>query len=169
MPVVAYTDARVKNSLRRLEKLGLKGLLAGLYAPAHAEETQTSSLDDKLVHLLAPSDRKPNPQTLLDICSRFGVRASDAVYVGDSIVRDVYMAKQAGVCSAWAKYGTLYVKTLWPQLVRVTHWSEADVEREKIISEQARGTEPDCVLELFGDILKYFVFEHPPQAIRPKA
>ena len=84
-----------------------------------------------------------------------------AVYVGDSLVRDVYMAQRAGVHSAWAKFGTLYNKGLWPQLVRVTHWTEADVERENNLREQARGTEPECVLNRFCDLLDNYAFEPP--------
>ena len=66
------------------------------------------------------------------------------------------MAKGAGLHSAWAKFGTLYDKALWPQLVRVTHWTEADVEREGILREEARGTEPDITLEKFSDLMVHF-------------
>jgi hypothetical protein len=69
------------------------------------------------------------------------------------------MAKGAGLHSAWAKFGTLYDKELWPLLVRVTHWTEADVTREKTLREEARGTEADCVLDSFDDLLRYFEFK----------
>jgi hypothetical protein len=38
------------------------------------------------------------------------------------------MAERAGVVSAWAKFGSSYDPKLWSQLVRVTHWTEHDVE-----------------------------------------
>jgi len=159
VPVVAYTDARVINCLFRLNRLGIKHLIARLYAPAHvAKEVDRSTLNDDFVRLLPPDDRKPNPQTLKDICSQYSVDPSDALYVGDSLVRDVYMAKRAGLHSAWAKFGTLYDKSLWPQLVRVTHWTDADVKREKILRDEAEGVEPDCVLDKFSDLLVHFQF-----------
>ncbi len=160
VPIVAYTDARVINCLFRLERLGVKRFFSRLYAPAHvSKEVDDEVLDDGFVRLLPADDRKPNPKTLIDICSQYAVDPSGAVYVGDSLVRDVYMAQKAGVHSAWAKYGTLYDKTLWPQLVRVTHWTEADVERESGLREEARGTTPECVLNGFGDLLEHYAFQ----------
>jgi phosphoglycolate phosphatase len=116
-------------------------------------------MNSGFVRLLAADDRKPNPRTLIDICSHYAVNASRAVYVGDSLVRDMYMAQKAGVHSAWAKFGTSYDKSLWPQLVRVTHWTEADVERENTLREEARGTQPECVLDTYKDLLSHYTFE----------
>jgi len=162
VPIVAYTDARVINCLFRLERLHVKSFFSRLYAPAHVSKgINTEILDRDFVRLLAVDDRKPNPRTLIDICSQYSVDPARAVYVGDSLVRDVYMAQRAGVHSAWAKFGTLYDKRLWPQLVRVTHWTEADVERENNLREQARGTEPECVLNRFYELLDNYAFEPP--------
>jgi FMN phosphatase YigB (HAD superfamily) len=159
VPIVAYTDARVINCLFRLERLGVKQYFSRLYAPAHVrKELDSEVLADGFIRLLAPADRKPNPQTLLDICAEFGTPPSNALYVGDSLVRDIYMAKAAGLHSAWAKFGTLYDKALWPKLVRVTHWTDADVEREKALRDEAGTVVPDCVLERFGDLTTHFDF-----------
>ena len=165
VPVVAYTDARVINCLFRLNSLGVKHFISRLYAPNHlAKEVDQSALSNDFVQLLPPSDRKPNPQTLIDICSQYHVGPSDAVYVGDSLVRDIYMAKGAGLHSAWAKFGTLYDKALWPKLVRVTHWTDADIEREKLLREEASGIEPDFVLDRFSDLTRYFEFRRSHSA-----
>jgi FMN phosphatase YigB (HAD superfamily) len=162
VPVVAYTDARVINSLFRLKRLGVKPFISRLYAPGHvAKELDQSDLSDDFVQLLPPSDRKPNPQTLVDICLQYRIARCDALYVGDSLVRDIYMAKGAGLHSAWAKFGTLYDKALWPKLVRVTHWTDADRKREEMLREHAGGTEPDVVLDRFSDLLQYFEFKRP--------
>jgi phosphoglycolate phosphatase-like HAD superfamily hydrolase len=160
VPVVAHTDARVINSLFRLKRLGVKNFISRLYAPGHvAKEVHQSDLEDDFVRLLPPSDRKPNPQTLVDICLQYRVERSHALYVGDSLLRDVYMANRAGLHSAWAKFGTLYDKALWPMLVRITHWTDADLEREKMLKEEARGTEPEVVLDKFSDLTRYFEFK----------
>jgi phosphoglycolate phosphatase len=160
IPVVAYTDARVINCSFRVNQLGIKHLIARLYAPAHlAKDLDRSVSSDDFVRLLSEKDRKPNPQTLIDICSEFSIEPSASLYIGDSLVRDIYMAKGAGLHSAWARFGTLYDKVLWPQLVRVTHWTDADVERERKLKEDARGIEPDCVLDNFADIFQHFEFK----------
>src|SRR5262249_4340994 len=148
------------NSLFRLRRLGVKHFIWRLYAPGHmAKQVDQSDLEDDFVRLLPPSDRKPNPQTLVDICLQYRIEPCDALYVGDRIVRDVYMAKRAGLRSAWAKFGTLYDKALWPKLVRVTHWTDADLERERMLKDEARGTEPDAVLDRFDDLTRYFEFK----------
>jgi phosphoglycolate phosphatase len=140
--------------------LHIKSFFSALYAPAHvSKEIDAATLNSGFVRLLSAADRKPNPQTLIDICSHYSVDPSSALYVGDSLVRDIYMAKRAGLHSAWAKFGTLYDKALWPQLVRVTHWTEADVQRENGLREEARGTEPETILDSFDDLLKCYTFE----------
>jgi phosphoglycolate phosphatase len=160
VPIVAYTDARVINCLFRLKQLEVQPLFSKLYAPAHvSKELDGGTLNGGFVRLLSAEDRKPNPKTLVDICSHYEVDPSQAVYVGDSLVRDIFMAQKADVHSAWAKFGTLYDKSLWPLLVRVTHWTEADVERENNLRMEARGTEPECVLDRFDDLLGCYRFE----------
>jgi phosphoglycolate phosphatase-like HAD superfamily hydrolase len=159
IPLVAYTDARVVNALFRLRLLDIKEFFTRLYAPAASDKTlEQSEQADDFVRLLPPGDRKPHPETLLDICLQCEVLPSSALYVGDSLVRDIYMAKQAGLYSAWAKFGTQYDKALWPRLVRVTHWTDADVERERTLRSEAQGTEADCVLDRFSDLMRCFEF-----------
>ena len=160
VPIVAYTDARAINCLFRLKQLEVLPFFSRLYAPAHiSKELDSETLEGGFVRLLSAEDRKPNPKTLVDICSHYAVDPSRAVYVGDSLVRDIYMAQKAAVHSAWAKFGTLYDKSLWPLLVRVTHWTDADVERESSLREEARGTKPDCVLDRFSDLRRCYRFE----------
>jgi HAD superfamily hydrolase (TIGR01549 family) len=160
VPIAAYTDARVINCLFRLNSLGIKQLISRLYAPGHVtKELDELISSDDFIRTLPSRDRKPNPQTLIDICSQYGIAPANTLYVGDSLVRDIYMAKSAGLYSAWAKFGTLYDKELWPKLVRITHWTDEDVKREEALRELARGTEPDCILNRFSDLLCYFQFK----------
>lgn len=159
IPVVAYTDARVVNSLSRLRKLGIKSLISRLYAPsARVSVEDSADAHEDPIKLLPAEDRKPNPQTLRDIYTEFGATPQTTLYIGDSLVRDIYMATTAKVQAAWAKYGTLYETSLWSKLVRVTHWTDADVAREQGLKKQAEGAQPDCVLEQFSDIFLHYDF-----------
>jgi FMN phosphatase YigB (HAD superfamily) len=83
IPVVAYTDAIVANSLFRLERLNIKRYFSALYAPNHPGRLLDPSAGG-FVQLLNPKDRKPNPATLLDICSRFAIAPEQTFYIGDS-------------------------------------------------------------------------------------
>jgi hypothetical protein len=41
---------------------------------------------------------------------------------------------------------------------RGTHWTEQDVEREKSLKDEARGVEPDYVLDRFDDLIRLLEF-----------
>ncbi|KGX48019.1 HAD hydrolase-like protein [Burkholderia pseudomallei] len=96
---------------------------------------------------------------MLDICRDYCVQPEDVVYVGDSLTRDVLMARDAGVIAAWAKYGTEYDKAFWPQLVKITHWTAEDIEVDMALRDRAHGIVPDVQLSCFADLLKHFDFD----------
>ena len=61
-----------------------------------------------------------------------------AIYVGDSLFKDVVMAQKAGVADVYAHYGKAHTKGEYELLRAVTHWPSEDVENEKKL------TESDC-------------------------
>jgi phosphoglycolate phosphatase len=163
--IVAHTEAIVPHGLFRLRMLDVLRDLDRLYAPLgtglghpRGREIDTADLPQHFLRLLPPNHRKPDPHVVADILADYATGPERALYVGDSITRDVMMAKEAGIYAAWAKYGTLYDKVLWEQLVRVTHWTKSDVERENALKSSAARTSPDAVLDSFGDLLRYFAF-----------
>jgi phosphoglycolate phosphatase len=160
VPVVAYTDARIPNSLYRVNRLGLNEFVERLYAPAarFPEALVGAATNEQLLRVLPEGDKKPNPRTLLDICRDLGVAPDDTLYVGDSLSRDIYMAQSAGVRSAWARYGTEIDPALWQKLVRITHWTEQDVQSEARLKAESVGTQPDVVLDSFRGLLEHFEF-----------
>jgi phosphoglycolate phosphatase len=102
---------------------------------------------------LAESERKPNPQILSEIVRAEGRRVDEALYVGDSISRDMGMARAASVWAAWARYGTHFEADYWQQLVRVTHWTPEDVARAETAHRQFGTTQPDFILDSFAELL----------------
>jgi len=57
-------------------------------------------------HFCLPKvESKPNPKVLLDIIEATRANGKRVAYVGDSKVKDVGMAQQAGVINVWAAYG----------------------------------------------------------------
>ncbi|HEV3042053.1 MAG TPA: HAD family hydrolase [Candidatus Angelobacter sp.] len=166
--IVGHTDAHAGNSMFRLGKLGLVNLITRLYAPQSLNNmelinfsVESEDVPSGYIRPLPLEDRKPNPKVLLDICSEYHVLPENTLYVGDSLVRDVLMAKRAGVNSAWARYGNTFSRDLWAKLVRVTHWTEDDVRREEQLQAEAAGIHPDVTLEHFSDILTHFTFSRP--------
>lgn len=76
---------------------------------------------------------------LAPILDRHGVRASETLYVGDSLSRDVVMAQRAGVVDVWAEYGQLHQSEYYEFLTKITYWSEAEVVAER---ESQRSIDP---------------------------
>jgi phosphoglycolate phosphatase len=156
------------NALYRLRTLGILEYFERLYA-LEGRLTPHPDPNWKPAPLPKPnfvtevplSERKPNPALLHDICRHEGVSPNEAWYVGDSLTRDIAMARAAGITAAWAKYGTQYDPALWRVLVRVTHWSAEDVAREAELKKLASQVQPDFSLDAYSDILKYA--ELPPQ------
>lgn len=161
VPIVAHTDARAPNSLYRIRALGLERYISRLYTPRQMSASLhlTAPINETdFLRLLPSEDRKPHPKTLIDICKDFGVSPEEALYVGDSLSRDIYMASSAGTLSAWARYGTEVDPSMWSRLVRVTHWTDADIRRESSLKAEASNVRPDETLFKFSDILNAFCF-----------
>ncbi len=64
------------------------------------------------------------------------------------------MAKRAGVYSIWAAYGSRHNAGFYDGLVRVSHWTPSEVERELRLRAEAKLIEPDFVADnSFDEIL----------------
>jgi len=163
--IVAYTEAVVNNSMFRIERLGLRQYISRLYAPesnglAHPENKDMYGDEAKngFLRLLSKEHRKPNPQVLENIFGEFSLSPGQVLYIGDSITKDISMAKRAGAWAAWSKYGTFYDKKLWEKLVRITHWTQKDIDRETQIRKEAEGVLPDVELNSFSELTRYYEF-----------
>lgn len=160
--VVAHTESNLFAAVDRLTRLELTDFFKRIYCGARADsahpDPQARSrwherfVLDKFIEF-SKDQRKPSVRVLLEICKREGILASDTAYVGDSITRDMTMAKQAGVFSIWAKYGTNHNEKDFARLVRITHWTEKDVTREEMLRADSRKFTPNATLENgFGEI-----------------
>lgn len=160
--LVGHTEATSANAYFRLKKLGIERYFRHLYVAKgrpirHPDPARAAALAPPtgFVSQLPAEERKPNPAVVLDICSREGVAPAEAVYVGDSLTKDVGMAHSAGVTAAWARYGTSYDRKLWELLVRVTHWTAEDAARESDLR-RLPVESPDVVLDSFSEVLQLF-------------
>lgn len=81
------TNARRVNAEIRLERTGLKKYFDAIVT---ADDTERV---------------KPDPHQLLIALGRMGIKPDEALFVGDSIQRDIKAAKKIGMATAYAKYG----------------------------------------------------------------
>ncbi len=169
--VIGYTESMAFYSAYRVRKLELDGLIDYLFSPEdHALPADISRADirkyptehyafKKTDHRHTPKgELKPNPHILQEIIRSVHTPAHKCVYVGDSLHKDIAMAKDAGIDHAWAKYGKAQDRPEYQLLREVTHWTDADVQREKEIHE--RNMVPDHTLENgFKEILDLYDFD----------
>lgn len=147
--IVGHTEASSLNASGRIERLGLEALFDRLYAADGGGSVPNTKI------IAVPRDiHKPDPRILQDICREFAIAPEHALYVGDSISRDIGMAKQVGMWAAWAAYGTRHAAEDWATLTRVTHWTDDDVARATAAQQRFGDSKPDFVLERFDELLE---------------
>lgn len=170
IPVVALTDAPRNPAEYRVRRLGLDALLSGLYTlPAFTfpEDGAGASLvaPDILrkeaageyraaceVHELPREWEKPNPAGLEKVLAAMGVAPAETLVVGDSVTKDVAVAKAVGCHDCWAEYGT-WVSLEYRERLDVVS-SEAITRRHAAsVYEAPEARPPTHVLSNFGQLL----------------
>ncbi|MCG8348105.1 MAG: HAD family hydrolase, partial [Chloroflexales bacterium] len=140
--VVAFTESRSYYTLRRVKSLGLDGLIDFLYSPPDhkiPDDLERWYKDDeyKLAitkqRFIPEGEYKPDAHILLQIISEIQAPKDRTIYVGDNLMKDIYMAQQVGITDVWAKYGQAQHREAYELLRKVSHWREEDVERERRI------------------------------------
>ena len=158
--IVGHTEAPVRNAIFRLKSLGLLKFMKHIYTPKDRYyddlDSETKSWVESygdFIFLIDEDEKKPNPKLLREICSKEGFKTSDAIYIGDSIVKDISMANDAGVDSVYAEYGRQHEKQYWDVLVSITHWTDEDVKRESRLKELYAHITPTYKIESFNELL----------------
>lgn len=77
----------------------------------------------------------------------------EAVYIGDSLSKDMMMAKQAGITSIWCDFPRDDIRDLYSKLVAISHWKEEDFQREQQYKNEWKenGYIPDYTIHTFGE------------------
>jgi phosphoglycolate phosphatase len=156
--LVAYTESMAFYTRQRLRDLDLDLVLDVLYSPADHElpnnmrpqdlrryPAERYELRKTKAHHTPKGELKPNPDVLQSIVRDCQAEPSQAIYVGDSEFKDIAMANMVGVTSVLAKYGKAQNRPEYNVLRQVTHWTDADVARERTIAEGRGLSEKDLI------------------------
>lgn len=166
--IVAFTESKVFFTKYRIKHLALDGIIDTIYAPmgSNLPDSVTTFYPesywepDKSVFKVLPKDtRKPNMEILNMIISADGADKDKAIYIGDKLDRDVYMAQQAGITSVYAKYGHVIDDEAYDLLRKVTHWTDEDVEREiNFKKAYLEIAPPNYTIDNFTELFDHFKF-----------
>lgn len=152
--IVGYTESAEENGFYRLKKLSIDNFFRKVYVSNSQYERPDSfpsSPKTQIVH-----GKKPNPELLSQICKSEGALICEAIYVGDSLTKDIYMAKMAGITSVLCKYPKSDdADTLYQKLVAITNWTDKDFEYENRLKEQfkSQNITPDFTINSFWSLL----------------
>lgn len=152
--IVGYTDSAKENGYARLRMLGVEKYFTRVYvSKSQYRNRRHLSLPEKVKTV---SGKKPNPSLLKHICEDQGVSLDEAVYIGDSLTKDIYMAERAGVYSILIK-GDLKgidMHEYYNKLVAISHWLPEDFDRETALKAECieKGIKPDAIISCFGDV-----------------
>lgn len=145
--VVAYTESLAYWTTWRIKKTDLDGMIDVLYSAPDHDLPRGKSFSDmrsrpdshyrltrtRLQHV-PRGVLKPNADVLRAILADLDLSASEAVYIGDSLMKDIAMAQAAGVTDVHASYGQAQHEPGYDLLRRVSHWSEGDIARERALA-----------------------------------
>lgn len=169
--LVAHTESKLYGAFDRMNRLQVIRFFRRIYcrerpSSVHPDEAAAAAWSKQIpmhmVRELAHHQSKPDPNVLLEICRAEGIAAYESAYVGDSIARDILMAKRAKVFAIWAKYGASHDRKLYADLVRVTHWTSDEVAREDQLRAEAKSIRPDyTAASSFTEVLTAIGIEAP--------
>lgn len=165
--IIGHTESRYCYTIRRLKMLQLDGLLDYVYSPPdhyisdsnrRHQHFEKYRLTYTIVRHTREGEYKPDPRILEEIINNIGVDPEKTVYIGDSLMKDIQMAQSARVSDVFAKYGASQDRDAYELLRRVSHWTQADVEREKQICKAGNVCPKYTLMREFGELLNMFEF-----------
>jgi FMN phosphatase YigB (HAD superfamily) len=169
--IVGYTESMAFYSNYRVRRLGLDGVLDYVFCPedhkipkgltaSEVRKYPAEHYDLKLTkrQFTPKGSKKPDTVVLNSIISDLHLSKEQCVYAGDNLMKDVAMAIDCGVDTAWAKYGQAHKRPEYKLLQDVTHWTREEVEREQKIKEREHVTPTHTLEHSFSEILNHFEF-----------
>lgn len=163
--IVAFTESQQFQTTRRMVVGELDGVIDVVYATseshqvgkeehlkARAHGRQGYILKQTTLRVLPHGLKKPNPEVLADILAEENCPAERAIYVGDTVSKDIRMAGLAGVLAAHAKYGENHDREGYELLKAVTHWTPKEVAEQRRLA-KLPSHPPEFTLKRFSDLL----------------
>lgn len=169
--IAAFTESKAFYTNYRFRKLGLDSQIDYLYSPTDHEtpddavanrkyEPSTYDLKHTQHRYTPEGEVKPNPHILSCIVEELGFSTDETIYVGDNLLKDVFMAQQAGITDVYAAYGASQHRAeQYDLLKKVTHWTPEMVAREQAALKPGSITPTHSLKQSFDEIVQLITEE----------
>jgi phosphoglycolate phosphatase len=144
---VVFTESPAIATANRLSVMNLVDIVSTVYG---AQARSSEAVSTRIPAVELPAFSKPSPQVLREIVSRHGASLASAIYVGDSLTRDMPMARAAGVTGVWAKYGSIVDDRHRLIISEVSCWAADKVSRE-LMPEMSKS--PHISIDSFPELV----------------
>jgi phosphoglycolate phosphatase len=169
--VVALTDAPRNPAEQRARRMGLDQLLTALYTMPGFQFPRTPDgealVAPDILHKEERGDyraacpvfelprewEKPNPAGLQKILSTYGLSPKEVLVVGDSLKKDVAIARELGCHDCWAEYGT-YVSLEYRERLDIISSSAITRRHAASVFETGPQARPTHALSNFAQLLE---------------
>lgn len=142
--LAAVTDSLRFHAEARLKQLSVDGLFDAFVSPPdHGFPSGTAPGDVRFyedetkyrvsipVRIQLGSDvRKPDASVLMPLLERLSVCPHEAIYIGDSLTRDILMAQRCVVYDVLAEYGSVYMQQNYEELLKITYWTQREIDED---------------------------------------
>lgn len=167
--IIGFTESNIFYTKYRIKMLELDGIFDVIYSPeAHdVPETVTPYYDKSYWQLekttlveLDHKFKKPNKAILQKILLDNKINIDEAIYIGDKLDRDIYMANQLSLTSVHAAYGHIIDTDAYELLKKVTHWTDEEVKREIEFKDGMKGIsiQPTYSISNYSELLSLINF-----------
>ncbi len=152
--IVGYTESITENVAFRLGQLEIDSFFSRIYV----SDSQNRKNDDSKIYKKTTivHGKKPNSNVLKQIIANENCTIDEAVYLGDSLTKDIYMAKQLGITAILFCDPEPLDAELYRKLVAISSWSTTDFENESRIRNECiqRAICPDYTITNALELMK---------------
>ncbi len=163
--LVAVTDSLRFYAEYRLRQLNIDSLFDALVSPPdhgipqgitprdvryYEDEARYKSCIP--IQIAAPEGaRKPDSAFIVPVLDKLQIKPAEAIYIGDSATKDILLAQACGVHDVLAQYGRKYDEHNYAELVKITYWTNAEIEEDKKL--RTRTIQPTWTINNFNEVL----------------
>ena len=134
--IVGYTESASENGVYRLRQLNIESYFSRIYVSNSwkSQGKEKSLLISEKAKVV--TGKKPNVNVLRQIVADQNTTPNSVLYIGDSLTKDIFMAKQLGVKCVLFSNPAGMDPGFYEKLVAISSWTQVDFVREAQIKEE---------------------------------